>query len=237
MIEGAGFLLTLYDPYVVGRSLSDISDFSVVDDPRGARHVVGLRLSPVVPHPGSALLALHHGLQRLHGDYGPRSVDLPGPRSPMTASDFGAKLNLGCPDAVLRLPTGLLSGSPRSSLARQIRDALTDRLGTRSIALADVARSLTTSPRTVQRLLIDEGLTYTEILDCVRRRAAHTLLTTTSLSLADISTHLAFAEPAVLTRCARRWWNHTPTAHRTLPGDGTPSDGARANSPRRGAQP
>jgi hypothetical protein len=46
--------------------------FSVVEDPEGARRVVGLQV-----HAGHEVLAVHHSLLRLAGDYGPRSVDLP----------------------------------------------------------------------------------------------------------------------------------------------------------------
>jgi AraC-like DNA-binding protein len=43
------------------------------------------------------------------------------------------------------------------------------------------------------------------IVDCVRRQKARADLLDTDLPLAGISGRLGFAEPAVLSRCARRW--------------------------------
>ncbi|WP_250032618.1 helix-turn-helix transcriptional regulator [Paractinoplanes maris] len=194
--------------------------FSVVADPGGARHVVGLRLPDDVGRPVHALLALHHDLRRLRGDYGPRSVDLPGTPAAGThgySEAFGAKVRFGRPFAVLRVPAGVLSGQvERSGLAWRVRHALGDRLGVRSTALADVARMLAVHPRTIQRGLIDEGLTFAEILDCVRRERAEALLAGTDRPLAEIAAGLGFAEPAVLSRCARRWWGHTAATHRQV---------------------
>jgi AraC-like DNA-binding protein len=211
----------------VASELAAVSDFSVVDDPLGARHVVGLRLPEDVRRPDDALLALHHALRRLRGDYGPRSVDLPdrpadAPYPYLEA--FGAKVRFGRPAALLRLPAGVLSGPAdvprveRSGLAWRVRHALTDRLGSRSTALPDVARAITVHPRTLQRSLLDEGLAFAEILDCVRRERAHALLTGTDLPLAEVSARLGFAEPAVLSRCARRWWGHTASTRRQAHG-------------------
>lgn len=204
----------------VATELATLSDFSVVDDPRGARHVVGLRLPAGARQPVRQLLTLHRSLRHLRGDYGPRSVDLPGPPAVAPhryAEAFGATVRFGRPAALLRLPAGMLSGPPgadRSDLARGVRHELTERLGRRSTAMADVARAMAVHPRTIQRGLIDEGLTFAEIFDCVRRKRAHALLTGTDLPLAEVSARLGFAETAVLSRCARRWWDTTPSARR-----------------------
>ncbi|MCW2144622.1 Arabinose-binding domain of AraC transcription regulator, N-term [Actinoplanes cyaneus] len=202
----------------VTSQLAELAEFSVVADPCGARQVVGLRLPDDVPQPGPALLVLHHGLRRLRGDYGPRSVHLPGTAPGGThgySEAFGAKVRFGSRSAVLRVPAGVLSGqAERSGLAWRVRNALSDRLGVRSTALADVARVIALQPRTIQRALADEGLSFAEILDCVRRERAHCLLTGTELPLSVIATHLDFAEPAVLSRCVRRWWGHTAATHR-----------------------
>jgi AraC-like DNA-binding protein len=192
-----------------------------VDDPDGARHVVGLRLRPGAD-PGRELLALHRHLSHLAGDYGLRSVDLPAPAGLHRLDEtFGAKVRHGRPSALLRLPAGMLSEQPgrvrRSTLAWQVRHALTAALGGPGTTLPGIARTVAVHPRTLQRALLDEGLTFAEILDCVRRERARTYLTETPLPLTEISTRLGFAEPAVLTRCARRWWGRTPSQLRAGP--------------------
>lgn len=194
----------------------------LVDDPEGARHVVGLRLRRGAD-PGRALLDLHRRLRHLAGDYGLRSVDLPGPVADLHRLDetFGAKVRPGRPSALLRVPAGVLSEQPgrvrRSTLAWQVRRALAAGLGGTGTTLPGIARTVAVHPRTLQRALLDEGLTFAEILDCVRREHARTYLTETALPFTEISTRLGFAEPAVLSRCARRWWGRTPSQMRTAP--------------------
>ncbi|WP_051807406.1 helix-turn-helix transcriptional regulator [Actinoplanes subtropicus] len=191
--------------------------FVLVHDPEGARQVVGLRLPGGVRDPERALLALHRRLRDLAGDYGPRSVDLPGPAADVHGwtERFGAKVRPGRPAALLRLPAGVLSDKvgtvPRSTLAWRVRHALAERLGGPAATLGEVARSVAVHPRTLQRSLLDEGLTFAEILDCVRRERARAYLTGTDLPLTEISNRLGLAEPAVLSRCARRWWGRTPS--------------------------
>jgi AraC-like DNA-binding protein len=193
------------------------SPFDVVDDPEGARQVVGLRLRPGVRDPERALLALHRRLRHLAGDYGVRSVDLPGPVAGRHWWEemFWAKVRLRRPVGLLRLPAGVLSAPvgavERSALAWRVREALSERLGGPAITLGDIARTIAVHPRTVQRGLLDEGLTFAEVLDCVRRGRALEYLTGTDRPLAEISARLGFAEPAVLSRCARRWWGRTPS--------------------------
>ena len=197
--------------------------FVLADDPEGARHVVGMRPAPGTREPVAALLRLHRGLRQLAGDYGPRSVYLPSPATDVHGWEeaFGARVRFGRPAALLRLPAGVLSERvgvvPRSALARQVRQALTERLGGGTATLQDIARTIPVHPRTLQRSLLDEGLTFTEILDCVRRERARADLTGTDLPFATISVRLGFAEPAVLSRCARRWWGRSPSQMRDGP--------------------
>jgi AraC-like DNA-binding protein len=191
--------------------------FDIVDDPEGSRQVVGLRLHSGVRAPGRALLGLHRRLRHLAGDYGVRSVDLPFAATdlPGWSERFGAKVRPGRPVGLLRLPAGVLSAPAgtvqRSALAWRVRVELTERLGGPAATLGDVARVVAVHPRTLQRALGDEGLSFAEILDCVRRERARVLLTGTDRPLAEVSALLGFAEPAVLTRCARRWWGRTPS--------------------------
>jgi AraC-like DNA-binding protein len=275
--------------------------FDIVDDPEGARQVVGLRLRSGVRDPGRALIDLHRRLTHLAGYYGVRSVDLPFAATdrPGWEQSFGARVRLGRPVGLLRLGAGVLSAPvghvERSTLAWRVREALFDRLGggdpapphpLRSTAaaasplsgapasaarlsgthgpttgpsgapgpaagfsgvlvaprrrlehaerdharaqlpgrhplpdhfggtapgLGEIARWIAVHPRTLQRALAEEGLSFGQILDCVRRQRAHDLVTGTDLPFAAVSARLGFAEPAVLTRCARRWWGRTPS--------------------------
>ncbi|MFJ9150792.1 helix-turn-helix domain-containing protein [Streptomyces sp. NPDC102270] len=87
-------------------------------------------------------------------------------------------------------------------------------LGTGAIELADVARVTAVHPRTLLRQLAAEGQSYASLLDGVRRARARLYLTTTDRPLAQVSGLVGFAEQAVLTRYARRWWGRNSSALR-----------------------
>ncbi|MFC7265881.1 AraC family transcriptional regulator [Streptomyces lutosisoli] len=228
--------------FVHARDLS----VSLVDDPDGARGVVGLRYSfgagvrPLPQATDMTTLFVHRAVMFLvGGDYGLRSVDLP--HQPVAARTryedaFGARVRFGRDSALLRVPSSLLSRpldgvdetlrrlalaflsrhSPEAGpvVAAKVRAVLDQSLGTGSTDLVDVARVLAVHPRTLQRQLAAEGESFASILEGVRRARARTYLTTTDMPLAQVSNLVGFAEQAVLTRCARRWWGRTPTALR-----------------------
>ena len=228
--------------FVHARDLS----VSLVDDPDGARGVVGLRYSfgegvrPLPQATDMTMLFVHRAVMFLMGGgYGLLSVDLPhqpvAPRSRYEEA-FGARVRFGRGCALLRVPSSLLSRpldgvdetvrrlalaflsrqSPEAGpvVAAKVRAVLDQSLGTGSTDLVDVARVLVVHPRTLQRQLAEEGKSFASILDVVRRARARTYLTTTDMPLAQVSNLVGFAEQAVLTRCARRWWGRTPTALR-----------------------
>lgn len=197
---------------------------SPVEDPYGARHVVALQVNVDSARADQALLLLHSDLRSLAGEYGPRSAELPMnsvPRPYAYAQALEARVRFQRPRALLRVPVGVLSGpagghsaQTHSDFAHRVRAALRDRLGRQDTTLAGIAATVAIHPRTLQRALAEEGLPFTEILDCVRRERARALLTMTDLSLTQISEQLGFAESAVFTRNARRWWGTTPSQAR-----------------------
>ncbi|MEV6598612.1 AraC family transcriptional regulator ligand-binding domain-containing protein [Actinoplanes sp. NPDC051346] len=183
------------------------------------------------------VLFLHRTVMFLAGGrYGLKSVDLPhDPIAPRQRYEeaFGARVRFGRSAAVLRLPSSLLSrtldgvdatvrGLALAFLSRQspeagkavtsrVRAVLDQSLGTGSTELVDVASVLSVHPRTLQRQLAAEGTSFGSVLDSVRRSRARSYLTTTTMPFAQVSNLVGFAEQAVLTRCAKRWWGRTPS--------------------------
>jgi AraC-like DNA-binding protein len=74
----------------------------------------------------------------------------------------------------------------------------------------EVAARLGMHPRTLQRRLRDEGLTFEEIRDDVRRDAASRYLCQSTLPLTRVSALLGYSEPSVFTRSCRRWFASSP---------------------------
>ena len=88
-----------------------------------------------------------------------------------------------------------------------------------------VARMLRLSTRTFQRLLHEQGLRYTELVDRCRCRAACEALTHTQTSVHAIATTLGYRDASSFSRAFRRWTGMAPRAYRYhprhLPGDGS----------------
>ncbi|WP_217562355.1 AraC family transcriptional regulator [Streptomyces sp. GbtcB6] len=203
----------------------------------GLRYSFGAGVRPLPQATDMTMLFFHRAVTFLVGGrYGLRSVDLPhqpvAPRSRYEDA-FGARVRFGRGSALLRVPSSLLarpldgvddtvrrialaflSQQPREAgpvVTAKVRAVLDQSLGTGSTELADVARILAVHPRTLQRQLAAEGESYASVLDVVRRTRARTYLMTTDMPLAQVSDLLGFAEQAVLSRCAKRWWGRTPT--------------------------
>ncbi|GAB3768644.1 AraC family transcriptional regulator [Spirosoma horti] len=77
-----------------------------------------------------------------------------------------------------------------------------------------VAEALSLSPRILQRQLRQDGHSYQQLLDGVRRELAERHLRDHILSIKDISFLLGFAEPSVFVRAFRRWTGQTPGTFR-----------------------
>ncbi|MDF1502973.1 AraC family transcriptional regulator [Roseisolibacter sp. H3M3-2] len=84
--------------------------------------------------------------------------------------------------------------------------------------LADVARRLAVSERTLHRRLAGEGLRFAALLDDARRERAELLLATPHLSSSEVAFLLGYAEPAAFYRAFRRWTGETPGAWREKAG-------------------
>jgi AraC-like DNA-binding protein len=67
--------------------------------------------------------------------------------------------------------------------------------------------------------LAAEGTTFGQILDDVRREAAHRHLTTTDLPAGQVAAMLGVAEQSALCHALRRWYGTSPRALRAA---GTP---------------
>ncbi|GAB3553997.1 AraC family transcriptional regulator [Spirosoma fluminis] len=146
---------------------------------------------------------------------------------------FDADVTTMVLDAAL-LDTPILNASPSLSvlfeqhaddlLRRLQKPTLSARVRTEIIALmkgeeptlAIVADRLAMGVRTLQLHLKDEGTTYQQLLDDIRKELAVKHLREPNLSTTDIAYLLGFAEPSVFFRSFKKWTGHTPGAYRNL---------------------
>lgn len=76
------------------------------------------------------------------------------------------------------------------------------------------AKTMSVHPRTLQRRLKAEGASFEAIRDSVRREMAEALLAQPGLSLSQIAQMLHYADSSAFSKCARRWFGESPSAHR-----------------------
>jgi len=77
-----------------------------------------------------------------------------------------------------------------------------------------VSSELNMTTHTLRRRLKDEGNSFQEIKDSIRRDRAMMLLDSPSLALQDISIKLGFSEPAAFNRAFKKWTGLTPGVFR-----------------------
>ncbi len=106
------------------------------------------------------------------------------------------------------------------SMSADIKRLLIHRNGTRveleNLGFEEIAHELNMTTHTIRRRLKEEGNSFQEIKDSIRREHAIMLLENTSLSLLDISDHLGFSETAAFNRAFKKWTGLTPGAFRSI---------------------
>ncbi|WP_428265037.1 AraC family transcriptional regulator [Haliangium sp.] len=93
---------------------------------------------------------------------------------------------------------------------RRALDVVEARLPDGPPRLVDVAEELGVSEGALRRRLRDEGTTFTQLVDDLRRRRAEEMVADPALSLAEIAFLLGFSESSAFYRAFRRWTGHTP---------------------------
>jgi len=96
-----------------------------------------------------------------------------------------------------KLPAG-------GALRQRVRHAVSERLGD-ATEIRKIARRLGVSSRTLQRSLREEGTSFQEIRDEVRRCVALDLLREQSLSVSEIAALVGYANTSAFRSAIRRW--------------------------------
>ena len=82
------------------------------------------------------------------------------------------------------------------------------------VSIETVAHGLSLSPRTLRRRLSAEGLSFNQTKRFIRERRARYLLTSTSMSLADVADELGYSETSAFSRAFRGWTGTSPQNYR-----------------------
>lgn len=107
------------------------------------------------------------------------------------------------------------------TLAGQAQRAIGEALAEGEPSIDRVARRLALSPRSLQRRLREQGLSFRGLVDAVRQRRAVELVQS-GLGLDEVAERLGFAEPRSFRRAFRRWTGLAPSALRPEPAGEAP---------------
>lgn len=104
------------------------------------------------------------------------------------------------------------------SLEERLRRAISRSLSAGVPRVADVARGLAMSERTLHRRLTDDGLTFRAVVDATRREMAENLLQQSQYTLSEVGFLTGFSEQSSFQRAFKRWNGQTPKAYRASHG-------------------
>ena len=102
----------------------------------------------------------------------------------------------------------------RAGLVGNVRHLLLTNL-MRNLKLQEVARGLGMSARTLRRRLAEQGASYRQLTDELRRDVAINYLRETAMTVEDIAYALGFSDAANFRQAFRRWTSATPQQFRT----------------------
>ena len=81
-------------------------------------------------------------------------------------------------------------------------------------SMQDIADSVNVSERTLRRKLTEEGTSFQEIKDKLRKNMAIYYLSQPDIPISTITNKLGFSEPAAFTRAFKQWTGQTPSLYR-----------------------
>lgn len=106
---------------------------------------------------------------------------------------------------------------PETLISARVRSQIAQRLSSGGRLHLDVAAALGMHPRTLQRRLRDEGMSFEAIRDEVRRETALRYLNQTRLPLIKIASMLGYSELSAFSRSCIRWFSRSPREFRQKP--------------------
>ena len=97
-----------------------------------------------------------------------------------------------------------------TKMTHQVRRAIVRELTSGKVSATDVARELALAPRTLQRKLQEEGTTYKDVLDEVRKQLAQRYLKS-GKKLGEVTYLTGFANQSAFSRAYKGWTGRSPS--------------------------
>jgi AraC-like DNA-binding protein len=122
----------------------------------------------------------------------------------------------------LMLAQDVAARLPESDFLGSLQAAIGSAMHRGDPSIGRVATRLGFTPRTLQRRLEDDQLTFQQVLEDLRKDMACQYLSASQLSLTEISGLLAYTDTTAFGRAFRRWTGRTPAEYRKHP-EGQPA--------------
>lgn len=135
----------------------------------------------------------------------------------LTLRDLGRRTRGGDPLVFEYWRRQALRRLPRqrdTHFADELRKRLRAQLARGAPDMAEVARQLHMSPRTLHRRLASEALNFQTVLDELRREQAEREVAQTERSSAELAARLGYADVSTFLRAFKRWTGVSPTEFR-----------------------
>ncbi|GJE28163.1 AraC family transcriptional regulator [Methylobacterium organophilum] len=214
LITNAWFYATEPEPAIA----TDVAFATLVELGRRGTglHLTPLRLDLQRPGPGHDAHRQYFGCEIRYG--APRNALL------LKGADLDRPFPGHNPELLDMLTPSLASAlgelEARSSLCAQVKIVLKRSLASGRPELADVARELGTSERTLQRRITEEGRTFREMLVEARQELGRQLLADPATDIDEVACLLGYQDTSSFYRAFRDWEGVTPSRWRELNGRG-----------------
>jgi AraC-like DNA-binding protein len=104
---------------------------------------------------------------------------------------------------------------PRDSIIDQVRNVIAAEFRGGEPSLERIADHLGLTPRTLQRKLQEQGTSYNDVLDQMRRQLAMRYLREPRMAICEVAYLLGFSESSSFHRAFKRWTGVTPKEFRS----------------------
>jgi AraC-like DNA-binding protein len=128
---------------------------------------------------------------------------------PILSSNYNLQREL-----LKKIQSGVTAPKAKATLHSRIKQHLVCNAYLGTFSLNDVAANFNLSPRSLQRKLIEEGVTFQQLADEVRQSLAKHYLQSGNYQVKEVSTMLGYNELSAFSRAFKRWTGKTPVEYR-----------------------
>lgn len=110
----------------------------------------------------------------------------------------------------------LLEKDSSNNLCIQVETLIRRTLPTGKCSIENIASLMSVHRRTLHRMLKDQGVSFTELLENVRKSIAAERLQSSDLTIIQLADYLGYSDNSAFTRSFKRWYGLTPQQWRKL---------------------